>query len=57
MTSSDFDVANEIVVDVDVPFLMIIYRVFLADLDFLDQPHERRTVKLLQIVVRRGIRV
>lgn len=51
MTSSNFDVADKIVVDVDVPFLVVVHCVFLTDLNLLDQPHERGTVKLLQIVV------
>ena len=51
MTSSNFDVANEIVVDVDVSFLVVVHRVFLTDLNLLDQPHECGTVKLLQIVI------
>ena len=51
MTSSDFDVANEIVVDVDVPFLMVVHRILLADLNFLDEPHEGGAVQFLQIVV------
>ena len=51
MTSSNFDVPDKIVVDVDVPFLVVVYPVFLADLNFLNQPHEGGTVKLLQIVV------
>src|SRR5699024_11656388 len=51
MTSSSFDVTDKVVVDVDVPFLVVVHRVFLTDLNLLDQPHERGTVKLLQIVV------
>ena len=51
MTSSNFNVTDEIVVDVDVPFLVVVYRIFFTDLNFLNQPHECGTVKLLQIVV------
>ena len=51
MTSSNFDVPNEIVVDVDVSFLVVIHCIFLADLNLLDEPHECGAVKLLQIVV------
>lgn len=51
MTSSNFDVTDEIVVDVDVPFLVVVHRVFLTDLNFLDEPHEGGAVKILQIVV------
>lgn len=51
MTSSNFDVTNEIVVDVDAPFLVAVHHAFFADLDFLDEPHQRRPVKLFQIVI------
>ena len=42
---------DEIVVDVEVPFLVAVYRALLTDLNFLDEPHQRGPVKLLQIVV------
>ena len=42
MTSSNFDVTDEIVVDADVPFLMVVHRIFLADLNFLDEPHDAK---------------
>ena len=51
MTSSSFDITNKIVVDVDIPFLVIVHPVFLTDLKLLNQSHEGGTVKLLQIVV------
>ena len=51
MTNSSFDVTDKVVVDVDVPSLVVVYPIFLADLDLLNQPHEGGAVKLLQIVV------
>lgn len=51
MTGSKFNVTNKIVVDVNVPFHVIIHRVFLADLHLLDQPYECRAVKFLQLRV------
>lgn len=51
MTSSNLDVADKIVVDVDVSFLMNVHPIFLADLNLLDQSHKGGAVKLLQIVV------
>lgn len=47
MTSSNFNVTDEIVVNMDVLFLVIVHSIFLADLNFLDEPHECGTVKLL----------
>ena len=51
MTSSQVDMPDEIVVDIEVPFLVAIYHALLTDLNFLDEPHQRRTVKLFQIVI------
>ena len=39
-----FDITDKIVVDVNVPFLVIVHGIAFADLDFLNQPHQRRTV-------------
>lgn len=39
-----FDITDKIVVDVNVPFLVIVHGITFADLDFLNQPHQRRTV-------------
>ena len=39
-----FDISDEIVVDVNVPFLMIVHGMALADLNFLNQPHQCGTV-------------
>ncbi len=49
--SSSFDVTDKVVVDVDVPFLVVVHRIFLTDLNFLDEPHECGAVQFLQIVV------
>lgn len=51
MTSSQVDMPDEIVVDIEVPFLVAIYHALLTDLNFLDEPHQRRAVKLFQIVI------
>ena len=40
---------DEIVVDIEVPFLVAVYHALFANLDFLDEPHQRRPVKLFQI--------
>ena len=42
---------DEIVVDIEVPFLVTVHHALLADLNFLDEPHQRRPVKLFQIVI------
>ena len=39
-----FDITDEIVVDVNVPFLVIVHGIAFADLNFLNQPHQRGTV-------------
>ena len=39
-----FDISDEIVVDVNVPFLVIVHGIAFADLNFLNQPHQRGTV-------------
>ena len=39
-----FDITDKIVVDVNVPFLVIVHGIAFADLDFLNQPHQRGTV-------------
>ena len=38
------DITNEFVVDVNVPFLAIVHGIAFADLNFLNQPHQRGTV-------------
>ena len=38
------DITNEIVVDVNVPFFVIVHGIAFADLNFLNQPHQRGTV-------------
>ena len=38
------DITDEIVVDVNVTFLVIVHGIAFADLDFLNQPHQRGTV-------------
>ena len=43
------DMPDEIVVDIEVPFLVAVYYALLADLDFLDEPHQRRPVKLSRL--------
>ena len=39
-----FDITDEIVVNVNVPFLVIVHGIAFADLNFLNQPHQRGTV-------------
>ena len=39
-----FDITDEIVVDVNVAFLVVIHGIAFTDLNFLDQPHQRGTV-------------
>lgn len=39
-----FDISNEIIVDVNVAFLVVIHGIAFADLDFLNQAHQRGTV-------------
>lgn len=51
MTGLQFHKAYEIVVDVDVPFHVVIHLIFLADLDFLDKPDKGGTVKFLKLGV------
>ena len=51
MTASQVDMPDEIVVDIEVPFLVAVYHALFANLDFLDEPHQRRPVKLFQIVI------
>ena len=38
------DISDEIVVNVNVAFLVIVHGIAFADLDFLNQPHQRGTV-------------
>lgn len=39
-----FDITDEIVVDVNIAFLVIVHAIAFADLNFLNQPHQRGTV-------------
>ena len=39
-----FDITDEIVVDVNIAFLVIVHGIALADLNFLNQAHQRGTV-------------
>ena len=39
-----FDISDKIVVDVNVPFFVIVHGIAFADLNFLNQPHQRGTV-------------
>ena len=39
-----FDITNEIVVDVNIAFLVIVHGIAFADLNLLNQPYQRGTV-------------
>lgn len=39
-----FDITDEIIVDVNIAFLVIVHAIAFADLNFLNQPHQRGTV-------------
>ena len=50
---------DEIVVDIEVPFLVAVHHTLFADLDFLDEPHhrDRHRVDLQNVLVRRALSV